>query len=219
MNSIVRRMNALAELERTNRKFKRCIEGMTREAAYKFYLENQGKFHYNTEETKTEFAAMNYKRCSFCTQVISNYFTEMTVEHIETKRDCPEKIFQWDNLLCACRTCNTKRGTKKYEDDKYLNPTKRTDIERFFRFKMDGTIEAGEGLSAAERKCAEYMLKMYGLDREELNADRREFLLELLDDDYFHRLMKKGKQSRDIHFLAVFTYYKRRKEDGKQDGK
>lgn len=215
MNSIVRRMNSPAGLDRTDKAFKRCIAGMTREDAYKFYLANQRKFQYNTKEIKTEFANMNYKRCSFCTQPILNYSTEMTVEHIEIKRDCPEKIFQWDNLLCACKTCNTKRSTKKYEGDKYLDPTKLTDIERYFQFKMDGTIAAGEGLSDAERKCAEYMVEMYRLDREELNAERREFLLELLDDDHFQRLTTRGKQSRDIHFLAVFTYYKRRKEDGK----
>lgn len=215
MNSIVRRMDAPAGLDRTDREFKRCIAGMAREDAYKFYLANQGKFQYNTEETKAEFASMNYKRCSFCTQRIQNFTTEMTVEHIETKRDCPDKIFRWDNLLCSCSTCNTKRSTKKYEGGKYLDPTKRTDIERYFKFHMDGTIAAGEGLSDAERECAEYMVEMYRLDREELNADRREFLLELLDDDYFQRLETRDKQSRDIHFLAVFTYYKRRKEDGK----
>lgn len=215
MNSIVRRMNAPAGLDRTDREFKSRIAGMTKEAAYKYYVENQGKFQYNTEETKTEFANMNYRRCSFCTQPIQNYSTEMTVEHIETKRDCPDKIFQWDNLLCSCRTCNTKRSTKKYEGDKYLDPTKLTDIERYFKFRMDGTIAACDGLTDAERDCAEYMVEMYRLDRDELNADRREFLLELLDDDYFQRLLTRGKQSRDIHFLAVFTYYKRRKEDGK----
>ncbi len=88
-------------------------------------------------------------------------------------------------------------------------------MERYFKFCMDGTIAAADGLTDKERECAEYMVDMYRLDREELNADRREFLLDLLDDDYFHRLETRGKQSRDIHFLAVFTYYKRRKEDGK----
>lgn len=215
MNSIVRRKNALAGLDKTDREFKRCVAGMTAKDAYKFFLENQGTFRYNTEETKAEFASMNYKRCSFCTQNIQNFSTEMTVEHIETKSDCPSKIFQWDNLLCSCRTCNTKRSTKKYRDDKYLDPTKLSDIERYFQFRMDGTIAVGEGLSDAERECAEYMVWMYQLDREELNADRREFMLKLLDDDYFQMLAKMEKQSRDIHFLAVFTYYKRRKEDGK----
>lgn len=215
MNSITRRAQAPVNLDRTDREFNRQIAGMTREDAYKFFLANERRFRYNTDETKAEFAYMNYKRCAFCTQRISNFSTEMTVEHIEIKRDCPEKIFRWDNLLCACKTCNTKRSTKRYDGSKYLDPTKLPDIERYFKFRMDGTIAAGEGLSDKEKECAEYMVEMYNLDREELNADRRDFLLELLDDDYFHRLETREKQSRDIHFLAVFTYYKRRKEDGK----
>ena len=71
---------------------------------------------------KKEFASMNHKRCSFCTKYLSDFNAEMTVEHIETKRDCPEKIFQWDNLLCACHTCNTKRSTNKYSANIYLDP-------------------------------------------------------------------------------------------------
>ncbi len=215
MNSIARRKKAPAGLDRTDREFNERIAGMSREAAYKFFLANEGNFRYNTEETKAEFAQMNYKRCAFCTQRIQNFSTEMTVEHIELKRDCPGKIFRWDNLLCACKTCNTKRSTKKYDGGKYLDPTRFSDMERYFKFCMDGTIAAADGLTDKERECAEYMVDMYRLDREELNADRREFLLDLLDDDYFHRLETRGKQSRDIHFLAVFTYYKRRKEDGK----
>ncbi len=109
MNSIARRKKAPAGLDRTDREFNERIAGMSREAAYKFFLANEGNFRYNTEETKAEFAQMNYKRCAFCTQRIQNFSTEMTVEHIELKRDCPSKIFRWDNLLCACKTCNTKR--------------------------------------------------------------------------------------------------------------
>lgn len=215
MNYIVRMRDKLDELSNTDKIFKQCIKGMTRERAYQFFNDHKGVYLYNTEETKAEFAKMNGKRCSFCTKHISDFDTEMTVEHIETKHDCPEKIYQWDNLLCACRSCNSKRSTKKYLADKYLDPTKIKGIEKYFCFHADGSISVNESLSEAEREKAKYMIELYKLDRDGLNTDRREFFESLLDDEYFAILKRRSKDSQDIHFWSVFAYYMRRMEDGK----
>ncbi|MBO5032910.1 MAG: TIGR02646 family protein [Lachnospiraceae bacterium] len=215
MNYIVRMKDKLDKLSETDKEFKQCIKGMTKEQAYQFFKAHKGVYLYNTEETKAEFAKMTGRRCSFCTKQISDFHTEMTVEHIETKQDCPEKIYQWDNLLCACRSCNTKRSTKKYLADKYLDPAKVKDIERYFCFRADGSISADKTLSAAETKKAEYMIELYQLDREDLDTERREFFNNLMDDEYFQILERRSKDSQDIHFWSVFAYYKRRMEDGK----
>ena len=215
MNHIIREKKELRQLSDTERKFKAQIKGLTKSQAYQFFKEHRGSYQYNTSETKEEFAKMNHKRCSFCTKYISDFNKEMTVEHIETKSDCPEKIFRWDNLLCACRTCNTERGTKKYVENTYLDPSKVVDIEKYFCFHVDGTISVSKTLSDEEAQKAEYMIRLYKLDREDLNVDRRAFFQDLLDDAFFHILQKKDKASQDIHFLAVFTYYKGRLENGK----
>lgn len=214
MNNIKRTNQIPVELEKTDKIFKELIKGKTREQAYIFYKENKNKYLYNTKETKEEFAEINFKRCSFCTKLIHDFSRAMTIEHIETKTACPEKIFQWDNLLCSCSTCNTIRGTKKYVSDKYLDPTKEENIEKYFTFKADGSISVNEILTESARKKAEYMIDLYKLDRDDLNAERREFLNDLLDDDFYRILKGKGKESATIIFLSVFTYYKRRKEDG-----
>ncbi len=215
MNHITRTKKTLKDLDNTDKQFKEKIKGMARTQAYEFFKRHKGTYQYNTTETKDEFAKMNHKRCSFCTKYISDFNTEMTIEHIETKSSCPEKIFQWDNLLCACRTCNTKRGRKKYKADVYLDPSKISDIEKYFCFHMDGTISANKALSKEEINKAKYMIKLYQLDREDLNTERREFLNSLLDDEMFRILVKRSKESPDIHFLSVFTYYRRRTENGK----
>ena len=59
------------------------------------------------------------------------------------------------------------------------------------------------------------MIELYKLDRDDLNAERREFFNDLLDDEFFQILKKRDKESQSIHYLSVFTYYKRRIEDGK----
>ncbi|MCM1178933.1 MAG: hypothetical protein NC347_01655 [Clostridium sp.] len=214
MNSIKRGNQAPVELGQTDKKFKELIKGKTNEQAYNFYKENKHKYLYNTEETKAEFAQMNFKRCSFCTKPISDFSRAMTVEHIETKAACPEKIFQWDNLLCSCSTCNTLRGTKPYVSGKYLDPTREENVEKYFTFKADGSISVNKILTKSEKEKAKYMIDLYKLDRDDLNVERREFLNDLLDDEFYDILKNKGKESMHIIFLSVFTYYKRRKEDG-----
>lgn len=152
-------------------------------------------------------------RCSFCTKRITDFNSEMTVEHIETKVSTPSKIFDWENLLCACRTCNTKRNEKSYDKEKYLDPTKVQDISKYFKFNMDGTIRISEDLTESEKEKAVYMRDMYQLDRADLNIDRREFLKNLVNDDDYYKILKNdAKSSARIIFLSVFTYYKRRSE-------
>lgn len=216
MNYIQRNKDSLPKLSETSSCFKKEITGMTREEAYKHYDVRKNVFKYNTKETTGEFKKMNYERCSFCTKLIQEFDSEMTVEHIETKKDKPEKIFEWTNLLCACRTCNTKRSTNRYDDKKYLDPTKVEDIEKYFCYNADGSISVNEDLTEEEKLQAKYMIDLYKLDRESLNVERRKFLYDLQqDEDFYKGLLKQDMDSRRIVFRCVFTYYKRRIKNGK----
>lgn len=213
MEYIQRKKSSLDKLKKTNDDFNLLIKGMSVGDAYKFYKDNVGKYKYNTSETKEEFFNMTGGRCSFCTKRITDFNSEMTVEHIQTKVSTPSKIFEWQNLLCACRTCNTKRNDKPYDKNKYLDPTKVKDISKYFEFKMDGTIKIAKGLTKLEEEKAVYMRDMYGLDRNDLNTDRKDFLRQLVNDDQYYDILKKDdKSSTRIIFLSVFTYYKRRIE-------
>lgn len=213
MEYIQRKKSSLDKLKKTNDDFNLLIKGMSVGDAYKFYKDNVGKYKYNTPETKEEFFNMTGGRCSFCTKRITDFNSEMTVEHIQTKVSTPSKIFEWQNLLCACRTCNTKRNDKPYDKNKYLDPTKVKDISKYFEFKMDGTIKIAKGLTKLEEEKAVYMRDMYGLDRNDLNTDRKDFLRQLVNDDQYYDILKKDdKSSTRIIFLSIFTYYKRRIE-------
>lgn len=215
MNYIHRDKVSLPELANTSRQFKSEIAGMTKKEAYEHYKKRKNVLKYNTKETTGEFRKMNYARCSFCTQIITEFDGNMTVEHIELKSEVPEKIYEWDNLLCCCRTCNTKRSIKKYDSKRYLDPTKVKDIEKYFIYRSDGTISVNKELSKEEKEEADYMIKLYSLDRESLNYERRRFFCDLLDDEFYAGLSKQKPDSGRIIFRSVFTYYKRRKENGK----
>lgn len=146
MEYIRREKSSLDDLKKTNDDFNLLIKGKSVKDAYQLYKKNLNKYKYNTPETKAEFFKMTGGRCSFCTKKITDFNSEMTVEHIQTKVSTPSKIFDWENLLCACRTCNTKRNEKPYDKKKYLDPTKVQDISKYFKFNMDGTIKISEDL-------------------------------------------------------------------------
>ena len=204
------------ELSQTDREFQDAIAGMSTKEAYEFYKKNERRYRYNTKEVKEIFRKMNHGRCSFCTKCISDFEDKMTVEHVQIKRDYPQKIFQWSNLLCACNICNNKRGTAPYQEQSYLDPTGVPDIERYFSYKTDGNIIPGEELDLEEQQKADYMIKLYKLYRRELVCERRAFLQDLMEDDeYFEILSKKKNSSQSIVFLSVFTYYRRKKAGSK----
>lgn len=215
MNHIQRDKKSLEGLAATSKQFKEEIAGMTKEDAYKHFKERENVLKYNTSETKSEFKKMNYERCSFCTQIIFEFDREMTVEHIEAKSDAPEKIYEWNNLLCSCHACNTAKSTNKYDSKKYLDPTKVKDIEKYFSYNGEGMIAANTDLSVEEKEAAKYMISLYKLDRDSLNCERRKFYNDLLDDEFYEGLLKQKLDSRRIVFRSVFTYYKRRIEYGK----
>ncbi len=213
MEYIQRKKSVLDGLKKTNDNFIRLIKGKSVRDAYQLYKDNANKYKYNTAETKKEFFEMTGGRCSFCTKRITDFNSEMTVEHIETKISAPDKIFEWDNILCACRTCNTKRNEKPYDEKKYLDPTKVQDIYKYFEFNMDGTIRIAKGLTKDEKEKAIYMKEMYKLDRTDLNTDRKDFLRQIVNDDEYYDILKNDNiSSTRIIFLSVFTYYKRRIE-------
>lgn len=201
------------ELSETNKKFKAKIANMTTKEAYNFYNKHRNTYKYNTDETKQEFKKMNHERCSFCTRFIQDFDDEMTVEHIKIKRDYPKLIFQWSNLLCSCRTCNTKRSTSAYNPKQYLDPTKINNIEEYFCFQLDGKIIENKELNDYEREKANYMIKLYDMNRHGLVCKRWAFLKDLMsDDDFYKTLEKMDLASQNIIFLSVFAYYRRCRE-------
>lgn len=197
------------ELNNIDIKFKDEINGLNIKAAYKHYKDNKHRLKYNTEETKKLFEKMNFRRCTFCGQAIDDFNKAMTIEHIKLKSKYPKKIYEWNNLLCSCKTCNTIRSTKKCYDNLYLDPTKITCIEKYFKFELDGQIKPNYGLDNDDVDRAEYMIELYKLNREDIVYDRRDFFRDLLDDQIFDWLNKHDKYNKHIIFLGLFTYYKK----------
>ena len=96
----IHRQDSPAELADTHQRFLVSTEGMDDAETYQHYKKNKNYFQYNTAETKLAFQQMNSKRCSFCTKFISDFDTEMTVEHIQLKSVSPQNFSMEQFALC-----------------------------------------------------------------------------------------------------------------------
>lgn len=205
----IKRAKSPQRLIETHNAFLKLVNGLDKEKAYQKYndVKTQQLYKYKTEETETEFAKMNFERCSFCGRLLLEFKDEMTVEHIEPKVDNPSKIFEWDNLLCSCLNCNRKRSTNKYIKEKYLDPTK-DDVSRYFDYKSTGKIVPSEKLEEIEKAKAQYMINLYKLDRDALQSRRKKFFLQLSNDDFRKNLGDEIETNEHILFLGQYLKYK-----------
>jgi uncharacterized protein (TIGR02646 family) len=166
--------------------FTNKIQGLSTINAYEYYKKNKNKksLQYKTSDVISLFYDMTNSRCALCTKLVSEFSGEITIEHIQLKSIAPDKILKWDNLLPACRTCNTTRSTNPYSPLEYIDPTK-TDLLDYFELKIDGKLKIKESLSKDKQKSAMYMIELYKLNREELRTIREKIIMEYFINNEF----------------------------------
>jgi uncharacterized protein (TIGR02646 family) len=136
--------------------------------------------------------------CAYCEQEIprkntTNEDIKSHLEHIRPKAHKAFKhlTFEFKNIIVSCEgfdlttTPEKKRefcghikdqkvaGVHSYDDALFLNPTDISTIETFFRYDSEGHIEANPLKNADERKRADYMIEVLGLNHDILKGMRK----------------------------------------------
>lgn len=146
-------------------------------------------------EIKTELIDMcvSVEICNYCE---NNEATD--VEHVYPKSFFPERAFQWENYLLACKTCNTHykldkfavfspagsitqveltRGRQPDTDDGLLIDPRTEDPLQFFWLDIQNktfVFDPRLSLDQRDKSRADYTLKLLGLnDRAALVAARK----------------------------------------------
>ena len=101
-------------------------------------------------ELKTEFAATgapvwnkpyirntllqsSRSKCAYCEANIAEESKYMEVEHFRCKKDFPELVVEWNNLLPACKRCNGQKSDYNVEVDGMLtDPFSMTPAMHFY---------------------------------------------------------------------------------------
>ena len=78
------------------------------------------------KELSGALLAMSHNKCAYCEAPLGQTDSYMEVEHFHCKSLYPEQVLTWENLLPACKRCNTKKGEHDVEARPILNPADKT---------------------------------------------------------------------------------------------
>lgn len=68
---------------------------------------------WNNEHIKKALLLSSYGKCAYCECSLTAESNYMEVEHFEDKKNNPDKVVIWENLLPSCKKCN---GSKSIHD-------------------------------------------------------------------------------------------------------
>jgi hypothetical protein len=96
-----------------------------------------GNFSYNDDNIVALIKADFFDKCYLCEEKTPRH---LEVEHFYPQAYFPEKIHDWDNLICICEKCNKIRPKKinTDENDVVLNPCI-NDVETLIQLRYNPT--------------------------------------------------------------------------------
>ena len=106
--------------------------------------------------------------CSYCERQIE---TNLAVEHIQPKSRAPELRNEWSNFLLSCVNCNSCKGQKNIELEKFFWPDSDNTFLAF-DYLEDGRLSFNPSLTTEEQEIAQATIELFGLDREPGHIDR-----------------------------------------------
>lgn len=86
----------------------------------KFKLDGTAVWH--IDELKESLLASSYGKCAYCECNLTEESKYMEVEHFEDKKNNPDKVILWENLLPSCKRCNGKKSTHDVISEPIINP-------------------------------------------------------------------------------------------------
>lgn len=109
----------MIKLDRTQ-KPSQLTEELVTDLVSKFKLD--GSSVWNKRFIKEALLNLSQKKCCYCECNINEESKYMEVEHFLPKKDYPDLVVDWDNLLPSCKRCNTNKGSHDPNNEYIINP-------------------------------------------------------------------------------------------------
>ena len=184
-----------------------------------FYRNNEDDYSYRTSDVKRLLLEASENRCAICSRNIydankySNIPNIFTIEHMIPKNKSPMSIFDWNNMIPCCSTCNKCREDKDYNKSLYINPCADYGFEKYISFSYDGSVYCSDPKFT---KRVDYMIGLYNLNaaskKNNIKNERKRFYRLLIDENYqkMVKLNKKfGLSDNIILFKDMFLFNER----------
>lgn len=88
---------------------------------------------------------MSSEKCAFCECKINKEANYLHIEHFHPKKDYPDEVVDWNNLLPICGRCNSHKGHHDTKREAIVNPTihepkEHIYIDNFWFWGIEGTL-------------------------------------------------------------------------------
>ena len=136
--------------------------------------------NYHHKDIKEVLFNCSHEKCSYCEIIPSSSYME--VDHFEPKSLYPELVLDWDNLLPACKKCNSNKLDYDTRTSPIINPTK-INPEPFFDYDF---LCIKPSNTSPDWVLSKRTIDVCNLNRYELSKERMELLSHL--DNYQRNL-------------------------------
>lgn len=80
-------------------------------------FQNDGTSVWNVEFIKKPLLGSSHGKCAYCETRLDEESKYMEVEHFKDKKDFPDDVVSWENLLPACKKCNGNKSSYNIIDE------------------------------------------------------------------------------------------------------
>jgi hypothetical protein len=77
---------------------------------------------WNKNYIKRDLLSMSNNKCSYCECLVNEESKYMEVEHFYPKKDYPDLVVEWENLLPSCKRCNGNKLDYDPNSEPIINP-------------------------------------------------------------------------------------------------
>ena len=138
---------------------------------------------WNNENIKTPLLNSSYKKCAYCECRLDEESKYMEVEHFEDKKNNPDQVVEWDNLLPSCKRCNGSKSTHDVIAEPIVNPYIDEPKEHFklrpYRFKKK-TDKGQQSIYVCDLNNSERLVRV----RFDI-GNKLEMTIDIADDKYY----------------------------------
>lgn len=123
------------------------------ELTNKFKLDGTSVWH--IDELKEILLASSYGKCAYCECNLTEESKYMEVEHFEDKKNNPDKVILWENLLPSCKRCNGKKSTHNVITEPIINPyedipKEHIKLKNYRFYKIDASIKGENSIEVLD---------------------------------------------------------------------
>lgn len=77
---------------------------------------------WNVDWLKEALLSLSNQKCAYCEGRLDLKSDYMEVEHFRDKKDYPEEVLIWENLLPSCKHCNGHKSSHDVVNEPIINP-------------------------------------------------------------------------------------------------